>query len=236
MLCVRPVVECVKANIPNTVYRSTFFDCISRRTNNKQSGRRRRLRGANSKRQTSIREEPRNSFVQLGHKAIDQTNGTSFTSTGTVTQISMPAQGLAYNQRVADRLKLARIDFNFNLYGNTGNSVDVVRCIVLQEVGQSTGAPTPAQILQTVVSQAPLLYNVEKLYHILHDHSYPISNAGDSLARAIRLQIKPRIKDIQFVTGTTTPYSGQIYVLWLSSTTNNVVANTYWRQWYVDSD
>lgn len=175
-------------------------------------------------------------MVVLGHKALDQTNGTSFGNTGTVTQIAMPAQGLLYNQRVADRLRIACIDFNANLYGNTSNSVDVVRCIVLQEIGLSSGAPTISQVLQSVTTQAPLLYNVEKLFHILYDHSYAISNAGDSLCHVIRKRLLVPIRNIQFTSGSTTPYSGQIFVLWLSSTSNTCIANTYWRTWYVDSD
>lgn len=195
--------------------------------------------GGNQKSQqgnSGTKFEPRNSFVVLGHKAIDQTNGTSITQTGAVTQIAMPSQGLAYNQRVADRLKIDRIDFNFNLYGSTSNSVDVVRCVVIQEIGLSTGAPTITQVLQSAVTQAPFLYNVHKLFHVLYDHRFSITNTGDSLCRAVSIQIRPVIRDIQFTTGSTTPYSGQIYVLWLSSTANAVIANTYWRQWYVDSD
>lgn len=180
--------------------------------------------------------EPHQALTITGHKVVDQSNGSSFGSTGTVTQITFPVQGIQYNQRIADRLKLSRIDFSFNLYGNTSNSVDAVRCIVLQEIGQSTGAPTPAQVLQTVVSQSPLLYNVDKLFHILYDRRFSISNAGDSLVHAVNVHIKPVIKDIQFVAGSTTAYSGQLYVLWLSSTSNACIANTYWRQWFIDND
>lgn len=181
--------------------------------------------------------EPMGSLVVLGHKAFDQVNGTSITSTGTVTSIGMPAQGLAYNQRVADRIKLDRIDFSFNLLGNSANNSDVVRCVVVQEIGASTGAPTITQILQSSASQSALLYNMNKLYDVLYDHSFSLTPNGDSFTRAIRLNLKPGIKGISFVAGSTTPYSGQIYVLWLSgNSTNAVIANTYWRLWFVDSD
>jgi hypothetical protein len=197
--------------------------------------------GGNQKSQnkrSNFTHEPHHALSMSGHKVIDQTNGTTFGSTGTVTQIAFPGQGIAYNQRIADRLKLARIDFSFNLYGNSGNSVDSVRCIVLQEIGLTAGAPTPSQVLQSVATQSPLLYNVEKLYHILWDQRYSLSSNGDSQSRAINVHINPVVKDIQFQTGSTTAYSGQLFVLWLSaaSTTNTCIANTYWRQWFVDND
>lgn len=232
-----------------TVLRSTVcHDVLTTRTHvvskkfTKKIVRRRPLIGGNKKGQQhslSNFEEPQPSIHPLGCKMKDTNlTGGNVDNTGLTTVIDVPAQGVSYVQRVADRCRFVRLDLYINVFNNPANANDVFRLLVVQEIGASTGPPLGTALLQYNDSYSPLLYNAGKLYHILEDHPYTLALNSSTSVRAIRLNLMPKIREIQFITGTTTPYSGQIYVYMISSngSTNKVIFNMHARLWFTDSD
>lgn len=183
-------------------------------------------------------EEPKSNHVPLGSKMKDVTlSGSNVSSTGLTTVIDVPAQGVTYTQRVADRCHFNRLDINLVIHNNATNVDDSFRFLVVQEIGQSTGPPLGTALLQANTTVSPLLYNAGKLFHILQDSLIPLSSNSINQIHTLRLQLRPVIKRIQFVTGTTTPYSGQIYLYMVSTkTTNTAFVDMHARLWFSDSD
>lgn len=212
-----------------------------KKSTNNNFVRRRQLTGGNRKRLINNNrdqfEEPIPTHIPFGNKMKDVTLvGTLVNTTGVTTVVDVPSQGVTYTQRVADRCYLNRLDINFNIFNNGVNTNDVLRFIVLQEIGQSTGPPIGTVFLQANTSYSPLLYNAGKLFHILLDQSIGIASNSNSSVKAMRLHVVPKIKNIQFVTGTTTPYSGQIYMYHLGSNSTGMIMNLHSRLWFSDSD
>lgn len=212
-----------------------------KKSTNNNFVRRRQLTGGNRKRLINNNrdqfEEPIPTHIPFGNKMKDVTLvGTLVNTTGVTTVVDVPSQGVTYTQRVADRCYLNRLDINFNIFNNGVNTNDVLRFIVLQEIGQSTGPPIGTVFLQANTSYSPLLYNAGKLFHILLDQSIGIASNSNSSVKAMRLHVVPKIKNIQFVTGTTTPYSGQIYMYHLGSNATGMIMNLHSRLWFSDSD
>lgn len=184
-------------------------------------------------------EEPRATVHPQGNKIKDTTLlGSNVYSLGLTTVIDVPTQGVSYTQRIADRCRFTRLDLNINIFNNPANVNDILRLIIVQEIGQSTGPPLGTNILQYNDSYSPLLYNAGKLYKILKDKTITLAANSATSVQALRYKIKPDIQEIQFVTGTTTPYSGQIYLYMVSSNgaTNQMVFNMHARLWFSDSD
>lgn len=208
---------------------------------NKQFVRRRKLIGGNKKSQhksSSNFEEPRTHILPGGNKIKDTNlSGTNVNSTGLTTVIDMPAQGVSFQQRIADRCHLSRLDVMIDLHNNTSNVDDLCRLLVVQEIGQTNLPPTGSSLLQYNDTNSPLLYNAGKLYHILHDSVYCLGTNSTYQVHAIRLHLNPVIKNIQFVAGSQTPYSGQCFVYMVSTkATNTCFFTMHTRLWFSDSD
>jgi hypothetical protein len=181
-------------------------------------------------------EEPIPRLFPLGNKAIDQTGNPSYASTGSVSTITFPAQGTTYSQRVADRCRLTGYEYRTDIFLNSTDTNNPIRIIIFQEIGLSTATPTVASVLQVAAVTSSLAYNAGKLYHILHDEVMTLNqNSSHSMLYKI---VKPKLKitDIQFMPTTTTPFSGQLYVLTIGGTANLPTANLYSRIWFADTD
>jgi len=181
-------------------------------------------------------EEPIPRVFPLGNKAQDYNGIVSYTSSGMVGTITFPAQGLLYSNRVADRCRLTGFEYRTDLFINASDINNPLRIIIFQEIGMSSGVPSTNQVLQVASIISPLSYNAGKLFHILHDEVYTMTTNSEFSMRYLVIKPKLKIRDIQFVPTTTTPFSGQIYVLTIGGSTNLPTANIYTRLWFADTD
>jgi len=194
------------------------------------------LKSAKSNRRGfDLKREPRMAPFSSELKINDSPQSTLISNTGTAALINFPAQGLAFNQRVADRLRIAHLELNFqiNLVGAVN---DFCRVLIVQERGLTAAAPTAAGLLQAVTTYAPYLYNMQSLYHVLFDGLYSMPAQGDTAVHQVRTTVVPVIREIQFTPATTTAYSGQIYVFLLDGTLNNVNYNAQHRLYFEDTN
>jgi hypothetical protein len=181
-------------------------------------------------------EEPIPRVFPLGNKASDISTTASYGTTGSIATITFPAQGTTYSTRVADRCRLTGFEYRTDLFINASDESNPLRIIIFQEIGLATATPTVSSVLQVASVISPLAYNAGKLYHILHDEVYPLCINSDISMRYLILKPKLSIRDIQFMPTTTTPFSGQLYVLTIGGTGNSPVANAYSRLWFADTD
>ncbi len=167
-------------------------------------------------------------FTDFGTNAI-------VTNTGTIFTLTMPAQGTSSNQRVGDRLHILKLDMQMYLTLATANS-DVVRIIFFQEKGLASTTPTASSILQSVTPTSQLLYNARDLYHILYDELFGVCVNSSTSIRVVRTGLKIPIKDIHFVSGSTTPFSGQIWALALTSSVSSITMAGSHRLYFEDGN
>ncbi len=207
-----------------------------RKNQNKNSRVRRFTKTAKSNQNNYHEPIPRRVPVEL--KCRDTTYQYTTNNTGTVGYYFLPSQGLSYNQRVADRIQFNRIDIRLRANLN-GGSEDVLRLLIFQTVGLYPVASPPSitDILQFASPQSPYNYNAGKLFHILCDHTFTLSDSGDSKIRALESNCGMSIKQVHFLSGTTEVYSGQLWYLTISNdTVNNIPISFIARVWYSDTD
>lgn len=166
-------------------------------------------------------------------KCTDTAINSTISNTGTISTISLPSQGLAFNQRTGDRMSIRGFDFSM---AYTASASDYVRIIVFQEKGLASATPTASSILQTVQIAAPVLYNAREQYHILSDELFTMVTGTTSVIRTHRTGLDVPIKDIHFQAASTTTYSGQIWMLALTNTNLSVNETGYLRVWFEDSN
>lgn len=180
-------------------------------------------------------QEPNTKSLSFENKALDQIGSFNINPTGAVTTFVLPAQGLAFNQRVADRCHIVRFDIKWNTFLTTGNN-DCNRVILVQEIGLSSAPPTITSVLATADPNSPYVYNVQKLYHILWDETYTLAtNASTSIIHRDR-ECRVAIPQMNFTPATTTTYSGQMYLLAVGNVAVGQVTNYRSRIWFADTD
>ncbi len=155
-------------------------------------------------------------------------------NTGTVTAFSNPQQGSTSVQRIADRCYVQDLEISANWQVSTSGQPDVVRWIILQEIGASVSPPAVTDVLQSSSPISPYLYNVRDLYHILHDELIPVAPNADISSVVRRFGLKLREPDFRFVAGTSNLYSGQVYSIMICYNSGNVYCGQNNRFWFCD--
>ncbi len=183
-----------------------------------------------------IYNEPMRFGIETKYRDTLISATTSVSNAGTITTFSNPQQGNSSIQRVADRCYIQDIELTAQWsVPNTGQA-DLLRWIIVQEIGASVSPPTATDILQAASPISPYLYNVRDLYHVLHDELIPLGANSDIQSVYRRFGVKARIPDLKFVAGTSNLYSGQIFMLQITYNNTNVYTTHYHRIWFCDKN
>ncbi len=185
----------------------------------------------------SIYNDPVPKFTGAELKFKDQIFTNAPTPAGTWLTVDLPSQGVASNNRVGDRAHLQCLEVRSQVYNasTTASSGDILRMIILQEKGKTAGAPATTDVLASAVNFSPYSYNARELYEVLYDESIPISYQWQT-SQVRTLSLKPRIPALRFLSGTSTAYSGQIYILLICANVGSLGSNIAIRQWFEDSN
>jgi hypothetical protein len=144
-------------------------------------------------------------------------NGVTPVLAGSLIVPVLPAQGVTSSTRTGDSVSLDEIQMRFVLTNETGTAADLFRIIVVQSRALNT--ITIAEVLDTGASSGIDLtsfvnaYSLNTEFHLLHNKMYRCSNSSTDAAKLIELNLIPKIKKINFTSGTTTAEAGQIYVI-----------------------
>lgn len=152
------------------------------------------------------------------------------TSTGLLTYITLPIQGGTVSERISDSIWLNEIKFNFFLGMEVTHTTDFVRVIVFQTTGLNpTGIP-PAinDILQSSDANSSYIVNGNTSFKVLKDESFAMALNGNSAAIMRKWNIKPAIRNIEFVATTIQTYNGQLWYL-VIGTQPSAAANTTFK-------
>jgi hypothetical protein len=169
-------------------------------------------------------------------KYVDTTSNVQPSAAGNWYTVTFPSQGSTSITRVGDRARLRDIEFSYSLTQTSGQLADVVRIVMIQEKGLSAGVPTTASLLAYANPIAPLTYNANELYEVIHDEYVDMSPYSTHMCRSKKLHLSPRIPELRFQAATTTLYSGQIYMLAITYNNTNVSPLFIWRLWFEDTN
>ena len=124
-------------------------------------------------------------LINVEEKVL-QTDNTSatFNTTGTVYSLTTVAQGVDYDERVGNSIKLQRIQVNARIFMNTTSGNTVFRFILFRDLDGYGTAPTTADLLETGVGSATaplalLNWNKRARFSILFDERGTLSPQGE---------------------------------------------------------
>ena len=124
-------------------------------------------------------------LVNVEEKIIGVNSASAtFNTSGTLYSLSTVGQGLDYNERVGNSIKLQSIDVRYRIFMNTSSGNTVVRVIILRDLDGYGTAPAISDILQDGVgtATAPLAeidFLNRKRFSILYDYTDTLSPQGE---------------------------------------------------------
>lgn len=140
-------------------------------------------------------------------------------STGTITSLTLPAQGVGTNQRTGDEINIENIELTTLSY--YGDDVNVIRYIVLQTKGVTptlatgtflqTGASTTIDVTSLYVP-----FYEGRFFDVIYDKTIILSSSSSRAAVVDRQVLKPKVSVIPFIPASTTVTDGQIIILAIS--------------------
>lgn len=173
------------------------------------------------------------------HKNIVTQNAATVISTGIVYATAVPGQGTTSSQRIGDNIKLVAFTLSYSCTLNTALPSDVLRIIVVQCIG-APATPSVTTLLNatgsgSVTAWSQYNINVRRQYHVLYDKFHVMCPSAQNTRICQMVQFMPKIKDIEFIAGGTTVYSGQPYVIMLTnSATSSTTVDYQLFTWFTD--
>ena len=172
-------------------------------------------------------------------KRVDTTSTGTITNAGTVTSLSLIAEGNDYNQRDGHSIKAISLEGRVNASSYNASTNNVLRWIVFRDLEQSGTQPTPAQLLESVAgAYAPVSSfqhdNTER-FEILHDQSVAVSYDRPAVL-SMGLKLGCHVRFSGTTAADASNKEGHLYALMISADgANGPALNAYYRLSYVDN-
>jgi hypothetical protein len=152
-------------------------------------------------------------------------------TTGTLVQPVLPAQGTTNGQREGDSLDIKSIQARITITNDEASigasNVDLIRIIVVQARASTTltissaSAPTTGVLdvgASTFIDTTSFinLNAKNELFHVLLDKSYPVNYGAANASHNFQIEMKPKVSKVNFTPGTTTPQCGGIFWIFIA--------------------
>ncbi len=177
-------------------------------------------------------------LINIETKVLQTSNTGAIDNAGTVSTISSIAQGLDYNNRVGDSIKLQRIEFRFRaLMGTTGTKT-TLRVMLVRDLDGYGTKPGVSDILESVDVLSPKKYLNADRFSVLVDETLSLSSVSNTnTADSFVLPHEGHIKYLGTTAADASNGKGTLYILWLSnesSGTNSPTVYFYTRLYFTD--
>jgi len=163
---------------------------------------------------------------------------TTFSNVGTIVPISEIAQGLDYNTRVGDSIKIQKIIVNVRLLMAAAATQTFARVVMFRDLQNTGTAPTVANLLQTTDTCSPVNFLFHDRFTILWDELVPLCISGDQNA-VLRFD-RPHgghVKYLGITAAAASDGQGSIYLLFISNeTAANVPSYSFISHVYFTDD
>lgn len=175
-------------------------------------------------------------LINIETKVFDKSGTLGVNTTGTIVPISNMIQGVDYNQRIGNSLKLQRIEVNFrNLIGTGTNSF--LRVMLVRDLDNQGATPNISDILQTVDVMSPRNYLRTERFSVLYDE-FSNLNSVSQTGEVAELDL-PHEGHIKYLDATSNPSSygkGNLFLVHISNenVANQLTCIYYSRIYYTD--
>lgn len=166
-------------------------------------------------------------LINIEYKILDTSvNSTAFTDTGSIVPLSTIVQGLDYNNRIGDSIKMQSIEFRCRVNVNASTTTTSIRVILFRDFDGYGTLPTVADIMEvssgTASVRCPKKFLNKDRFTFLLDEYFTLSPASD-YSTTVRYAM-PHDGHIKYL-GTTAANSsngkGTLYALFLSDEATN---------------
>ncbi len=163
-------------------------------------------------------------LINIETKIIDTTlSPSSIDNSGTIVSLTSVAQGLDYNNRIGDSIKLQRIQIRSKILMNTTSTGSVMRVILFRDLYQNGTAPTFTNLLGGAGTLNPINWLLKDRFAILADELLFLSpNGQDGAVSEIDLQHEGHVKYIGTSSSSGSNGFGSVYLAALSDESTNL--------------
>ena len=165
-------------------------------------------------------------LINIEEKALDFSQGSfAFDTTGTVVAVSQIVQGLDFNNRVGDSLKMQQIQFRYRVFRGGGATTSIVRVMLIRDLDCQGALPTTANILANVGSAqaptSPLNWLNRKRFAILYDNLTAVTSTDIGFTDSISMAHEGHILYLGTAANAASMGKGSLFVLVVSDETTN---------------
>jgi hypothetical protein len=165
-------------------------------------------------------------LINIEEKILDTSSASYvFDTTGNVTPMSLIAQGLDYNNRVGDSLKMQSLQLRYRVFRGGSATTSVVRIMLIRDLDCQGATPTTAQILSAVgTSQAPtspLNWLNRKRFAVLYDNLTTVTSTDIGFTDSISMAHEGHILFLGTTAAAASQGKGSLFVLAISDEATN---------------
>lgn len=175
-------------------------------------------------------------LINIETKIAEATGTSAIDTAGAVTSMSLIAQGLDYQNRIGDSIKLQRIEFRVRWTVGTGTGT-FIRTLLVRDLDNYGTKPTIGDVLQTVSVLSPKDYLNADRFSILYDELGTLNQSEANSVSTFDMAHEGHIKYLGTTAADASNGKGSLYMMFLSNeaagaTSPTVVLHT--RIYYTD--
>jgi hypothetical protein len=176
-------------------------------------------------------------LINIETKIFDTASASSPDNAGTVIPLNLIAQGVDFQNRVGDSLKMQKLEFNFRITIGSGTKT-FVRMMVLRDLDNQGATPAVTDILQSADILAPKKYLNQDRFSVLVDEISSLNSV--SIPNQVSEYDMAHEGHIKFLGNTAAAASmgkGSLFLLLLSNESAvNAPSVGYWSRIYFTDD
>lgn len=175
-------------------------------------------------------------LINIETKIAEATGTSSIDTAGAVTSISLIAQGLDYQNRIGDSIKLQRIEFRVRWTVGTGTA-SFIRTLLVRDLDNYGTKPALGDVLQTVSVLSPKDYLNADRFSILYDELGTLNQSDANSVSTFDMAHEGHVKYLGTTAADASSGKGSLYLMFLSSETAGANAPTvvlHSRLYYTD--
>lgn len=164
-------------------------------------------------------------LINIETKIAEATGTSAIDTSGAVTSMSLIAQGLDYQNRVGDSIKLQRIEFRVRWSVGTG-AATFIRTMLVRDLDNYGTKPTLGDVLQTVSVLSPKDYLNADRFSILYDELGCLNQSDSNSVSTFEMAHEGHIKYLGTTAADASNGKGALYMMFLSNEAAGVTAPT----------
>lgn len=167
-------------------------------------------------------------LINIEEKVLD-TNQSSFAfdTNGTVVPCSLIVQGLDFNNRIGDSIKMQNIQFRYRVFRGIGATTSVVRIMLVRDLDCQGATPTVGSIIENgtlgtaQAPTSPIRFLNRKRFAVLYDNLTVVTTTDIGFSDTISMAHEGHILFLGTTAAAASQGKGSLFVLVVSDEAAN---------------